>query len=94
MAMLGGKVVLFGGSASGQGDALADTWVFDGTSWTQAMPAHVPPARFYPSMATLGAQVVLFGGSDVPASSRTRGRGTARTGRSTSSRSRPRARPR
>ena len=45
MAMLGGKVVLFGGSPSGQGDVVGDTWVWDGTQWTEEHPAHSPPAR-------------------------------------------------
>lgn len=44
---------------------LQDTWTFDGTTWTEARPAHAPPGR---SMGVLTedpgrARLVLFGGS-------------------------------
>jgi hypothetical protein len=65
MAVLGGKAVLFGGSPSGEGgDALNDTWTWDGLAWTEEHPSHMPPKRSYHSMATLGGTVVLYGGSD------------------------------
>lgn len=55
------QVVLFGG---GDMQWLADTWVWDGTAWTQLDPAHVPPARNYTGMAYDEARgtVVMFGG--------------------------------
>jgi N-acetylneuraminic acid mutarotase len=55
MATLGTDVVLFGGQA-GQSAAvplLQDTWMFDGTSWTQVSAANSPPARSGAMMATL-----------------------------------------
>jgi N-acetylneuraminic acid mutarotase len=64
---LNGRVVLFGGAAndsSGNLAFLADTWEWDGTSWTKKTPATSPPARSSHAMATgLDGRVVLFGGS-------------------------------
>ncbi|HUY85916.1 MAG TPA: fibronectin type III domain-containing protein, partial [Acidimicrobiales bacterium] len=56
-------VVLFGGldpSAS----ALGDTWIWDGTAWTQQHPLHSPGARYDAAITydPLNAQTVLFGG--------------------------------
>ncbi len=64
------QVVLFGGL---DGQILQDehplenrddTWVWDGTNWTQKSPANSPPPRGYLAMAydAARAQVVLFGG--------------------------------
>jgi N-acetylneuraminic acid mutarotase len=39
-----------------------DTWAFNGTSWTQVSVSNRPPARENAAMATLGNEVVLFGG--------------------------------
>ncbi len=58
-----GNVVLFGGLASAS-SRLGDTWLWDGTNWTQASPATVPPARASGTMvydAALG-EIVMFGG--------------------------------
>ena len=44
-----GRVVLFGGTLSGP--ALADTWEWDGVSWTLVEPAVRPPARGGHAMA-------------------------------------------
>jgi hypothetical protein len=57
------EVVLFGGG--GLGGLLDDTWTWDGTDWTQRIPAHSPSARERMGMADDAAhgQVVLFGGS-------------------------------
>lgn len=55
------QVVLFGG------DALDDTWAWDGHIWTQLFPASSPPTRRDASMvydATSG-QIILFGGIGV-----------------------------
>jgi uncharacterized protein (TIGR03437 family) len=59
-----GQVVLFGGSTAYYGGSLNDTWVWDGTDWTQESPATSPPARFDHTMAydSGHSQVVLFGG--------------------------------
>jgi hypothetical protein len=61
-----GTVVLFGGNSLGAGPEhlFADTWTWDGTTWTKQAPAASPPARWRPSMAYDAAtsNVVLFGG--------------------------------
>jgi hypothetical protein len=61
-----GKLVLFGGDTlpPSYGDWLSvdETWLWDGTDWTQAQPAQSPDARSFASMAAAGDQVVLFGG--------------------------------
>jgi uncharacterized protein (TIGR03437 family) len=62
-----GQVVLFGGQGySGGATNLNDTWVWDGTNWTQESPQNSPPIRNSPAMAYDSAhdQVVLFGGED------------------------------
>jgi Galactose oxidase, central domain len=64
MATLGNQVVLFG-NVGGP----TDTWLFDGTAWTKS-PATGPTgesgglsdSRGVQTMATLGNQVILFGG--------------------------------
>jgi hypothetical protein len=61
------QVVLFGGSGingTQVGFFLNDTWVWDGTNWTQKFPVNSPPARYYPQMAYDPGhqQVVLFSG--------------------------------
>ena len=61
-----GKVVLFGGSDSSN-HVLADTWEWDGSTWTNATPATGSPApRAHHALAYDPARgkVVLFGGSD------------------------------
>ena len=62
-----GEVVLFGGSSSGI--YLNDTWVWNGTTWTNVTPsssADSPTARDAQGMAYDAAlgQVVMFGGSN------------------------------
>lgn len=57
-----GYTLLFGGTSSA--GVLADTWKWDGTSWTQLSPAASPNGRYDHAMAfdaTLNA-IVLFGG--------------------------------
>jgi hypothetical protein len=60
------EIVLFGGLVFGAGPEtfLADTWVWNGTNWTQEFPANSPPARSDYDMAydAVHGQVVLFGG--------------------------------
>jgi len=59
-----GYTVLFGGTPGAGGNALSDTWVWDGTNWTQEFPATVPTAQGDAAMAydPAHAQVVMFGG--------------------------------
>ncbi len=58
-----GRVVLFGGETIN--GALADTWEWDGSSWTARTPAMSPPARDRHALAydVSRQRVVLFGGS-------------------------------
>jgi hypothetical protein len=62
-----GKVVLFGGEGEGIGSNLpvfADTWTYDGTTWTKQSPTTSPPARKWAVMAYDPdfRKLVLFGG--------------------------------
>lgn len=60
-----GRVVLFGGELQLNGAGLVqDTWEFDGTTWTQAVPAVSPPARIAHTMTYDAVRNVtlLFGG--------------------------------
>jgi hypothetical protein len=58
------NVVLFGGSSTAGGSALADTWTWSGTTWTQLSPTTSPPARYLSTMAFDPAigKLLLFGG--------------------------------
>jgi hypothetical protein len=59
--------VLFGGyPAAADANILADTWVWDGSVWSQVHPAVSPPARYGAAMVfDLARQVaILFGGWD------------------------------
>jgi hypothetical protein len=58
-----GQIVLFGGHNNHRG-YLRDTWTWDGTDWTQHLPAHSPSKRWGVGMAydSTQARVVLFGG--------------------------------
>jgi len=68
-----GSVVLFGGfgltALNSLPVALADTWRWDGTAWTQLTPTSTPPARGYSALCTLpgsqGAGLLLTGGTDT-----------------------------
>ena len=58
--------VLFGGIGTfGVGDLLADTWTWDGTTWTQRTAGTVPTRRAEGAMAydAAAGHVVLFGGT-------------------------------
>jgi uncharacterized protein (TIGR03437 family) len=57
-----GQVVLFGGI---NGLFFNDTWVWDGTSWTQLSPQTSPPGRNGHAMAydSIQGQVILFAGA-------------------------------
>src|SRR6266550_3682287 len=62
-----GKVLLFGGASSGSDGTggLADSWMWDGSAWTQANPAARPHGRVYARTAsdTSTGQVILYGGA-------------------------------
>jgi hypothetical protein len=57
-----GPVLLFGGAES-DGSTLADTWIWDGSKWTQVADAG-PDARAGAAMAHRGGDIILFGGAD------------------------------
>jgi hypothetical protein len=59
-----GRVVLFGGYAGIWEDSLNDTWVWNGTTWTQVQPATVPPNRYAFGMDydPINKVVLMFGG--------------------------------
>jgi hypothetical protein len=59
-AGLDGTMILVGGSSNGT--LLADTWAFNGTSWTQLTPSVSPSPRFHAAIATVPDSVLLFGG--------------------------------
>jgi hypothetical protein len=54
------EVVMFGGKGV---SALDETFVWNGTSWTQRQPALAPPPRLGAPMAFDGRHVTLFGGT-------------------------------
>jgi hypothetical protein len=62
-----GQIVLFGGDTIPEpyGDwvSVNETWVWDGTDWTQQHPAQSPDARSCAGRAVAGGKVVLFGGT-------------------------------
>jgi len=61
----GKRIVLFGGAnSSNTNTTLDDTWVWDGTNWTEIVGATHPSTRHHPSMAydPVRKQTVLFGG--------------------------------
>jgi uncharacterized protein (TIGR03437 family) len=65
------QVILFGGGTSNNAllntGLFDDTWVWDGSNWTQVSPQNNPPARNRFNMAFDAghAQAVLFGGRDA-----------------------------
>jgi hypothetical protein len=63
-----GTMVLFGGETMPGNDNSADTWTWDGSTWTEQSPATSPPARSGAPMAYDAATgtVVLFGGVGGP----------------------------
>ena len=58
-----GVCVLFGGGVTGSGTSvLDDTWEWNGSTWTQFMPAVRPPARWSSYLAAVGTGRVLLAG--------------------------------
>lgn len=60
-----GTVVMFGGGIDGFGTVLGDTWVWDGTNWTEKAPSTAPSPRADAQMAydPVSRKLVLFGGA-------------------------------
>lgn len=63
-----GRLVVFGGSATAGAAPNAETWEWDGSTWTLRTPATSPPARAMHELAYDAARqrVVLFGGASQP----------------------------
>ena len=61
------QTVMFGGVDASGSTLMNDTWVFDGTNWTQKTPAHSPPVRSGGQMAydSVHGTVLLFGGRNA-----------------------------
>jgi hypothetical protein len=61
------KVVLFGGTSSNTATPPAETWTWDGTTWTQLTPATQPSSRSQAAMVydSSRQRLVLFGGVNV-----------------------------
>ncbi|MFH2007890.1 MAG: kelch repeat-containing protein [bacterium] len=59
----GGDIVVMFGGEGADGTAMADTWTFDGATWTEDMGA-APPARSRHAMAAdpVSNTIILFGG--------------------------------
>lgn len=58
------EVILFGGVSAGNTTIFADTWRWNGSSWTKANPAASPSARYAPGMTydVARGETLLFGG--------------------------------
>jgi len=65
-----GLFTVFGGNGPGLGTSLTDTWIWNGKTWTQALPAASPGPRYAAAMTYDGhsRQAVLFGGTFLNAS--------------------------
>ena len=61
------QIVLFGGLSLPAGTNPNDTWVWDGTNWSELSPATSPSARAYTGMVYDAARggLVLFGGENT-----------------------------
>ena len=66
-AAYNGTLVLFGGDTisptTSDWLSVSETWVWDGTDWTEMSPSHSPDPRSSAGMAAAGDRLVLFGGS-------------------------------
>jgi len=63
-----GQAVLFGGTFLNASAPFGDTWVWDGTNWTEMHPAVSPSARFGAAMAydSHSGRIFMFGGYTGP----------------------------
>jgi Galactose oxidase, central domain len=75
-----GRAVLFGGTASsnstifhGNTVAMNDTWLWDGSNWSQSSPAASPTARSQSAVAydSVRQRLILFGGANGGSASST-----------------------
>ncbi|MFT3698510.1 MAG: hypothetical protein QM831_35525 [Kofleriaceae bacterium] len=59
------RSVMFGGEDSVSGQVLGDTWEWDGTTWAESHPTHMPPPRHYSQLVydPITKVSVLYGGS-------------------------------
>jgi len=57
------RILLFGGFREGPG-ILGDTWLWDGSNWTEQHPAVAPSPRNGAAIAS-GKTLVLYGGGDL-----------------------------
>ena len=56
------SILLYGGNSKQiEGGISAETWLWDGSAWSNPHPAHVPGPRSQPVMVC-GPRIVLFGG--------------------------------
>ncbi len=62
MVGVGENAILFGGSDYSLGEYYADTWIWDGTSWTEKQVPG-PSARIDAASGVLNGKFVLFGGA-------------------------------
>lgn len=65
-AALGSSLLIFGGYTTNSGAAqlLGDTWLWNGSRWTEVQSAG-PSPRLGPAMATFGNKIILFGGAAI-----------------------------
>ena len=59
-----GRVVLFGGIMSGASGYYNDTWIWDGTDWTEVLAQNSPPMRAFGGMGFDNStqSIIYFGG--------------------------------
>ncbi|MEQ8279109.1 MAG: hypothetical protein RMA76_16885 [Deltaproteobacteria bacterium] len=62
IAVLGDRVVLFGGGGFRRGTFMRDTWIFEDDAWREVTTATTPPARTGGMMAANGGRLILWGG--------------------------------
>ncbi len=59
------EVILFGGASISNGNAMQNTWQWNGAQWEQLFPSTIPHIRYGQGMTydSTGNQVVMFGGT-------------------------------
>jgi hypothetical protein len=81
LAYDGEQLVLFGGyTGSGSSKTpLGDTWLWNGTAWTEVQPDQSPPAAHSGQMAYDGRTAVLYGGNSGPITQTYQSTGSSKT---------------
>ncbi|TDF95428.1 cadherin-like beta sandwich domain-containing protein [Paenibacillus piri] len=81
LAYDGEQLVLFGGYTGGGSSKtpLGDTWLWNGTAWTEAHPDESPDAAYGGQMAYDGHTAVLYGGDTGPITATYESTGTHET---------------